>query len=170
MIESKFEKCDLCKQDFDVTTVHACQAGKTKVMTPVGYDEYARPAVLGVGVANGMFATGGAPLEVLRAKALTYDDGKPPLSRVPWAAVYAMSRVQAYGHKKYKDFDNYRKGMEVTRNLSCALRHIAEYIDGHEIDPESGEPVLAHAMCRIAFVLQNLADGKAIDDRFVSRK
>jgi hypothetical protein len=71
-----------------------------------------------------------------------------------------------YGHKKYKDFNNYRKGMEVSRNLSCALRHIEEYLSGHDKDAESGESPLAHAMCRIAFVLQNLHDGTAVDDRY----
>lgn len=99
-------------------------------------------------------------------KALTYDDGKEPLARLPWAAVDEMNRVQAYGHKKYKDFDNYRKGMEVTRNLSCAIRHIRDYLNGHDVDHESGLHPLAHAMCRVAFALQNIADGTVIDDRY----
>lgn len=99
-------------------------------------------------------------------KALTYDEGKTPLAHMPWAALTAMSRVQAYGHRKYKDFNNYRKGMEVMRGLSCALRHIMAYICGQDNDPESGEPHLAHALCRIAFVIQNQHDGTAIDDRY----
>lgn len=103
-------------------------------------------------------------------KAKTYDAGKAPLAWVPWVAVTAMARVQAYGHRKYKDFNNYRQGMEVSRNLSCALRHIRDYMEGRDIDPESGESALAHAMCRIAFVLQNVADGTAVDDRYVRPK
>lgn len=100
------------------------------------------------------------------AKAETYDSGKAPLAWVPWAAVKEMSMVQAYGHQKYKDFNNYRKGMEVSRNLSCALRHIEEYMSGKDADDESKLNPLAHAMCRIAFVLQNISDGVAIDDRY----
>ena len=99
-------------------------------------------------------------------KGATYDDGKVPLAWLPWAAMRAIAKVQQYGHKKYKDFNNYRKGIEVTRNLSCALRHITEYLDGQDNDPESGEPHLAHAACRIAFVLQNIHDGTVIDDRY----
>lgn len=102
----------------------------------------------------------------LPTKAKTYDDGKAPLAVVPWAAVREMALVQQYGKDKYGDFNNYRKGMEVSRNLSCAVRHIADYMDGHDVDPESLRPALAHAMCRIAFVLQNQADGTAIDDRY----
>ena len=100
------------------------------------------------------------------AKAETYDEGKAPLARLPWAAITELAEVQTYGHKKYKDFDNYRKGMEVSRNVSCALRHIRDYMDGLDRDHESGKSPLAHAICRLAFVIQNLHDGTAIDDRY----
>lgn len=99
-------------------------------------------------------------------KAKTYDAGKAPLAQIPWAGVDEMALVQEYGHQKYGDFNNYRKGMEVSRNLSCALRHIRDFMNGIDLDPESGRNHLGHAMCRIAFVLQNLKDGVAIDDRY----
>lgn len=106
------------------------------------------------------------PPAVPATKAATYDDGKAPLSTLPWAALDEMSAVQAYGHKKYGDFYNYRKGMEVSRNLSCALRHIRDYMNGVDKDHESGCSHLGHAMTRLAFVLQNIHDGTAIDDRY----
>ena len=108
------------------------------------------------------------PWTLKENKAQTYDDGKLPLSWLPWAAIDELSKVQMYGYDKYKDFNNYRKGMEVSRNLSCALRHIRDYLSGHNVDAESGQHPLAHALCRIAFVLQNISDGVAIDDRYKS--
>ena len=99
-------------------------------------------------------------------KARTYDEGKPPLAWLPWAAITELAKVQQYGHTKYKDFNNYRKGLEVSRNLSCALRHIRDYLSGVDVDAESGLSPLAHALCRVAFVLQNIADGVEIDDRY----
>lgn len=99
-------------------------------------------------------------------KAQTYDDGKPPLANLPPAGIAAVARVQAYGHRKYKDFNNYRRGMEVSRQLSCAMRHIMAYMDGESLDPESGETHLAHAACRLLFVIQNERDGVLIDDRY----
>lgn len=105
-------------------------------------------------------------IELKSDKAATYDDGKPPLAQLPWAALDEMAHVQAYGHKKYGDFYNYRKGMEVSRQVSCAIRHLRDYMNGHDKDHESGLNPLAHAMTRIGFLLQNIADGKAIDDRF----
>lgn len=102
----------------------------------------------------------------LQDKARTYDDGKPPLANLPTAGLRAVAKVQQYGHKKYGDFNNYRKGMEVSRQVSCILRHLYAYMDGEDLDPESGEPHLGHACCRTMFLLQNLNDGVAIDDRF----
>lgn len=119
--------------------------------------------------APGLLMAGFAPLTGdvnLATKAKTYDDGKLPLAWLPWDAIRAMNAVQQYGHAKYLDFNNFRKGMEVSRNLSCALRHISEYMEGADNDHESGLNHLAHAMCRLAFVLQNLKDGTAIDDRY----
>jgi hypothetical protein len=102
----------------------------------------------------------------VKAKGDTYDDGKEPLANLPWDALLEVSRVQMAGHKKYKDFNNYRRGIEITRNLSCALRHIVKYLRGENIDPETGTNHLANAAIRCLFVLQNLAEGTAIDDRF----
>ncbi len=104
--------------------------------------------------------------EPLKDKAKTYDEGKPPLAWLPWDGVDEVAMVQAYGHAKYKDFNNFRKGMEVSRNLSCAIRHIRAYMNGEDLDTESGRNHLAHACCRLLFVLQNLHDGTAIDDRY----
>lgn len=103
-------------------------------------------------------------------KAKTYDEGKAALANIPTAGLKAVAAVQSYGHRKYGDFYNYRKGMEVSRNLSCALRHIYAYLDREDLDPESGCNHLGHAACRLFFVLQNLKDGTAIDDRFLPPK
>jgi hypothetical protein len=98
-------------------------------------------------------------------KALTYDTDKAPLARLPWKALTEMAQVMEYGNKKYGNYDNYRKGLEISRNLSCAMRHIAAFMEGEDLDPESGRSHLGHAMCRLSYVLQNQADGVAIDDR-----
>lgn len=124
----------------------------------------AAPTLQGVVTVGGVISGAAAP-----QKALTYDDGKAPLATLPWAGIDSMANVQAYGHKKYGDFYNYRKGMEISRNLSCAIRHIRDFMDGQDLDAESGESHLGHAMTRLAFVLQNIKDGTVIDDRFSRR-
>ena len=99
-------------------------------------------------------------------KAKTYDDGKPPLANLPIAGLNAVAAVMEYGHQKYGDYNNFRKGMEVLRNLSCALRHIFKFIAGEDNDPESKLPHLWHAAARLFFVIQNQEDGTCIDNRY----
>lgn len=99
-------------------------------------------------------------------KAKTDDGGKPPLATMPWKALREVAMVQAYGHTKYGDFYNYKKGMEVTRQLNCTIRHIADYLDGIDIDSESGKSHLAHAACRLLFTLETIIEKTAIDDRY----
>lgn len=104
--------------------------------------------------------------EVLAPKAKTDDGNKPPLAMLPWKALRKVSAVQVYGFKKYGDYYNYKKGMEVSRQLNCAIRHIADYMDGITLDKESGESHLAHAATRILFALENIEDGTVTDDRY----
>lgn len=103
-------------------------------------------------------------------KALTFDDGKPPLACLPWAGLREVAMVQLYGKRKYKDWWNYKKGLEATRQASCAIRHIATWMDRDEFDKESGENHLAHAVCRLLFLLENIHDGTLIDDRYAPPK
>lgn len=100
-----------------------------------------------------------------KGKALTDDGGKPPIANVPYALITEVAEVMEYGHEKYGDYNNYKKGMEITRNLSCALRHIYKFRNGEDLDPESNRNHIAHAAARLGFVLDNLQSGKAIDDR-----
>lgn len=100
-----------------------------------------------------------------KPKALTHDTDKPPLATLPWKALREVAMAQAYGAHKYSP-NNWRKGLEVTRNASCAIRHIADYLDGRDLDDESKRHALAHAACRVLFMLENILENTAIDDRF----
>lgn len=102
----------------------------------------------------------------MNERAKTYDENKPPLALLPPEGMRAVARVQEYGHKKYGDFNNYRKGMEISRQASCIMRHVLAFMDGEDVDPESGESHIAHAATRAMFLLQNIKDGVAIDDRY----
>jgi len=99
-------------------------------------------------------------------EAKTDDSDKPPLANLPWHALDEVAMVQAYGHQKYGDFHNYRKGMRVSRSVSCVIRHLRAYMNGEDLDSESGRLHAAHAAARCLFLLQNIVEGTAIDDRF----
>lgn len=77
-----------------------------------------------------------------------YIAGKADLSLIPLATLEDEARVWMYGTGKYKAF-NWMKGMPWSVPLACALRHLAAFQAGEDIDEESGQPHLAHAMCNL---------------------
>jgi hypothetical protein len=101
-----------------------------------------------------------------------YDNEKPRLALIPSSLLIEVGKVLTYGAKKYSAH-NWRHGISQERLLSAALRHIVAYNEGENLDPESNLHHLAHAICELAFAMdQNLAmDGymyKEFDDRFCS--
>lgn len=83
-----------------------------------------------------------------------------------WSAYIEIARVLDFGAKKYAR-DNWRKGGGLTqcRVIAAALRHIAAYREGEELDPETGLSHLAHAACELLFALTFALEGRG-DDRW----
>lgn len=90
------------------------------------------------------------PQDTQGAKA---DAGKPRPSLVPPSLVWAVARVREYGCAKYHDPDNWRR-VEPKRYRDALYRHWLAYLDGEELDPESGLPHLWHVACNIAFLIE----------------
>ncbi len=77
-----------------------------------------------------------------------FNGGKADLSLIPLATLEDEARVWMYGKEKYAAW-NWAKGMPWSVPLACALRHISAFQAGEDIDAESGQPHLAHAMCNL---------------------
>lgn len=77
-----------------------------------------------------------------------YNDGKADISLIPLCTLEDEARVWMYGKQKYAAW-NWAKGMNWSVPLACAMRHIAAWQRGEELDAESGLPHLAHAMCNL---------------------
>ena len=77
-----------------------------------------------------------------------YNDDKPDLSLIPLCTLEDEARVWAYGKKKYAAW-NWAKGMDWSVPYACAMRHLAAWQRGEDIDLESGQSHLAHAMCNL---------------------
>ena len=100
-----------------------------------------------------------------RGTGARYNAGKPDLSLIPLETLEDEARVWMYGEKKYKRF-NWMKGMAWSIPLACMLRHLAAYQRGEDIDPESGQPHMAHVMCNarmLTYYAKHYPEG---DDRF----
>lgn len=88
------------------------------------------------------------------------DEGKPMLSLVPSALIYAVARIREYGNAKYPEGgkDNWKQ-VEPERYRDAAYRHLLAYIDDPQgVDKESGLPHLWHLACNVAFLCE-LEDG-----------
>lgn len=94
-----------------------------------------------------------------------HDQGKAPISLIPSVAILGMAQVFAFGAKKYGKH-NFRKGMDHTRVLDAAVRHLLAVMNGEDTDPESGHPHWAHALCSIAMYAYFKTAGVGADDRY----
>lgn len=87
------------------------------------------------------------------SKGEKHDGGKPRMDLVPLEALEEVARVLDFGARKYAP-DNWRHVRPFrSRYLAAALRHLAAYQGGQELDPETELPHLAHATCCLLFLL-----------------
>lgn len=93
-----------------------------------------------------------------------FNTGKPDFSLLPLCTLEDEVRVWMYGQKKYAAW-NWAKGMLWSVPFACAMRHMAAWQRGEELDAESGLPHLAHAMCNLRMLTLYAKNYKQGDDR-----
>lgn len=94
-----------------------------------------------------------------------YGIKKPSMHLVPSTALLYLAKVMALGAAKYNAYNWRQDPVSATIYVSAAMRHIFQWLDGEDLDPESGAPHLAHAMACFAIVLDAKVNGTLIDDR-----
>lgn len=93
-----------------------------------------------------------------------FDEGKVDLTLVPLIALESEARALMFGEKKYGRY-NYTQGFESSRLTAAALRHIYAYINGADVDSESGLLHLGHARACLAMHLHCEQLGTLRDNR-----
>ncbi len=96
---------------------------------------------------------------------IKHDQDKPDLTLIPKEALWEMGLALTYGGKKYGRY-NYRAGLHITRQLAAAMRHLSQFIDGENLDSESGHSHLGHALASIAMATYTLQNKPEFDDRY----
>lgn len=99
-----------------------------------------------------------------RGSGARFNAGKPDYSLIPMTLLEGEARVWAYGASKYKAW-NWMKGMDWSVPFACAMRHMAAWQRGEDIDPETGESHLDHAMCNLRMLRYYTDFYKEGDDR-----
>lgn len=97
---------------------------------------------------------------------IKYDQHKPRFDLLPSEALEEVAIILTFGAEKY-GAHNWKGGIVYSRLVAAALRHIYAFLRGETIDPESGRPHIAHAICNLMFILYFMRVGPAsLDDRY----
>ena len=84
---------------------------------------------------------------------LKYDDGKLLMTLVQPSFVKGVAEVLTFGAKKYKP-NSWQTVEDAKRRYEDALyRHWLAYLDGEQVDSESGLEHLKHLACNAMFLL-----------------
>lgn len=94
------------------------------------------------------------------AGGIKYDKDKLGWYTMPWEQLKeAQSIIDQYGAKKY-GVDNWKKvqgGHD--RFLNAGMRHFIDYMQGEELDSETGKSHLAHVIVNCLFAMWHKAEG-----------
>jgi hypothetical protein len=93
-----------------------------------------------------------------------HDEGKAPLSLLTKESLEAEAYAFEYGAKKYSK-NNYKQGLEWSRVLDAAMRHVVAFSSGESIDNESGLNHLWHAKACLAMLIYYYENKVGTDDR-----
>ena len=90
----------------------------------------------------------------LKIEGLKLDQGKSRYDLLPFGAVDQLVRVLTYGAEKYAP-NNWRLVENpIERYKAATLRHLSLYMQGEEVDKESGISHLAHAATNVIFLME----------------
>ena len=90
---------------------------------------------------------------------------KPPLHLIPPAAEILEAVVMGLGASKYGAYNWRQTRIRATVYIAAAKRHLAQWLDGQDDDPESGVSHLAHARACLGILLDAHVTGHMVDDR-----
>lgn len=94
-----------------------------------------------------------------------FDDDKPAMGLIPPHAEIELAKAFGYGAKKYGQW-NFLGGIQYTRLVGAVRRHINAFMLGEDIDPESGNHHLGHALAGLAMLIEMQQVHPELDDRF----
>jgi hypothetical protein len=94
-----------------------------------------------------------------------HDQKKPRMELLSSQWLLGVSQVLTFGAEKYAPW-NWTKGIERSRLLGAALRHLVAYMGGEDNDPESGLSHLHHASANLMFASYLHEARPDLDDRF----
>ncbi len=102
-------------------------------------------------------------------KAKRYNKGKSRVDLISTTAIIALGHALDFGARKYGEH-NYKKGQEWSKPLASLLRHTFKFMDGEDIDEESGLPHCDLALSNCMMLCDYFRNHKKYDDRYKKRR
>lgn len=87
---------------------------------------------------------------------MKHDKGKARMDLLPYDALTELSYVLGFGAEKYDKFGwktNCNSTEDFNRYEASLIRHISSWMQGNELDEETGFHELAHLACNALFLL-----------------
>ena len=81
-----------------------------------------------------------------------HDAGKARYDLIPPGVLHDLARVLTHGAEKYAPGNWMRVAEPEARYYAAMMRHLEAWRMGLVVDPESGLPHLAHALCCLVFL------------------
>lgn len=110
-----------------------------------------------------------ADLPATPPQGLKYDQEKPRMDLLDSEFLEYVASVLGFGAKKYKEH-NWRGGINYSRLIGAAYRHLGAINRGEDTDAESGLPHVAHLGCCVMFLSWMMNHRKDLDDRYKETK
>lgn len=96
-----------------------------------------------------------------------HDDTKPPMDLLDPSFLEGTATVLGFGAFKYERH-NWRNGIQYSRLIAAAFRHLNAINAGEDTDPESGLSHAWHLSCCAMFLGWMMENRKDLDDRWKS--
>jgi len=93
------------------------------------------------------------------------DQDKPPLDLLTLEFLTGTAKALGFGAGKYGRH-NFREGIDHSRLIAAALRHLNQYNAGTDEDAESGLSHLAHAAASLNMLMWMVENRPELDDRY----
>lgn len=90
---------------------------------------------------------------------------KSPISLVPASAIIYLAEAFKEGARKYGAYNWRTKKVQTLIYCDAIMRHLLAYIDGEDIDKESGKHHLSGVLASAAVLIDATETGNLIDNR-----
>lgn len=100
-----------------------------------------------------------------KASGLKHDSDKSRMDLIDSEFLEGLGNVLKFGAGKYSAH-NWRAGINSSRLIGAAFRHLSEINKGNDIDSESNLPHVDHLACCVMFLKWMLKHKPELDDRW----